>query len=67
MKSITVVYWHGTIMKAIGIEHNTQFAYSEEKRNEIIDLVLENKLQVMLYKQNDTLIIWIDNGRFRQR
>lgn len=57
----------GTAIKSIGIEHNKQFKYSKKKRNEIIDLVLENKLQVMICTINDGLLIWIDNGRFRQR
>lgn len=67
MRKITVVYWMGVAIQSMGIEHNTQFDYSEEKRNEIIDLALENRLQVMLYNSDDVLIIWIDNGRFRQR
>jgi len=67
MKSILVVYWMCTEIESIGINHNTIFAYSEEKRNEIINLVLENNLQLMIYKHEEQLIMWIDNGRFRQR
>ena len=57
----------GVMIESIGIKHNQIFQYSEEKRNEIINLVLDNNLQLMTYKQNDDLIVWIDNRRFRQR
>ncbi len=67
MKTITVAYWMGTMIKSMGIEHDTQFNYSKRKRDEIIDLALKNKLQVMLYQNGDYLLIWIDTGRFRQR
>jgi len=67
MKQIIVAYWMGVMIESIGIKHNQIFQYSEEKRNEIINLVLDNNLQLMTYKQNDDLIVWIDNRRFRQR
>ncbi len=67
MKTIIVAYWMGTKSSSMKIEHKTVFEYSLKKRNEIIKLVLENKLQVMMYKNNDQLVMWIDNGRFRQR
>ncbi len=67
MKSIIVVHWMGNKTSSIGIEHNTQFAYSLKKRNEIINLALKNKLQIMIYANNDQLVMWIDNGKFRQR
>ena len=68
MKEIIVVYWHGVMIESIGIEHNSSFEYSKEKRNEIVDLVIENKCQVMIYAPHDhQLVIWIDNGRFKQR
>jgi hypothetical protein len=67
MKQITVAYWMGTTIKDIGIEHNVTIPYSEGAKNEIIDLVLSNKLQIMMYEKDETLMIWIDNGKFRQR
>ncbi len=67
MKKIIVAYWMGTMFEKVGIEHNFTCDYSNQKRNEIVDLVLSNGLQIMMYSSNDNLIIWIDNGRFRQR
>ncbi len=67
MKYIIVAYWMGTAIKTVGIDHNQNFDYSIEKRNEIVDLILSKGLQVMMYKVKDSLCIWVDNGRFRQR
>ncbi len=69
MKQMNVGYWaYGSKMKGMDIEHNTMMDYSEEKKNEIIDKALENGYQVMLQKkENDILMIWIDDKRFRQR
>jgi len=66
MKRIIVSYWV-TEIKSLGIPRNSEFAYSSRKRNQIIDKAVNNGLQVMLYKNDQTLIILIDNGRFRQR
>jgi len=68
MKKIIVAYWHGTMFKAVGIEHLQEYDYSDEKRDEIIDLALGNNLHIMMHKSKyNELYIWIDNGRFRQR
>lgn len=68
MKKITLAYFYGNHEDKIGIPHNTTFPYSKKKRNEIIDKVLDNNLNVMLkHGANDVLIIWVDNGRFNQR
>lgn len=49
------------------IEHKTEHDYSDEKRNEIVDIILSSGYQLMMYEIDDSLLIWIDNGRFRQR
>jgi hypothetical protein len=69
MKTITVAYWYGRLEDITGIMHNQHYEYSNEKRNEIIDLVLGAGLNIMLYQvpYTKTLIIWIDDNRFRQR
>ncbi len=69
MNIITVAYWYGRLDYITGIMHNQQYEYSIEKRNEIIDLVLGAGLNIMLYQvpYTKTLIIWIDDNRFRQR
>ncbi len=67
METIVVAYWYGRMEKTVGIKHNEKFDYSDEKRNEIIDLILEKGLNIMLFQQKDTLIIWIDNKKFQQR
>ncbi len=67
MKQILVEYWMGSMIESIGIQPHTRFTYSEEKRNEIINKILNNNLQVMIYQNDDKLVIFIDNGKFRQR
>ena len=69
MKKITVAYWYSILDDVTGIKANQQYEYSVEKRNEIIDLVLNKGLNIMLYQVDDkeTLIIWIDNKKFQQR
>ncbi len=67
MKTIIVAYWTGTAIEKVGIKHKREYDYSDEKRNEIVDLILSNRLQIMMYEVVDTLLIWIDDGRFRQR
>jgi hypothetical protein len=69
MKTITVAYWYSHFEDITGIKHNQQYEYSIEKRNEIIDLVLDKGLNVMVYHvpNTKTLIIAIDNKKFQQR
>lgn len=68
MKNIIVAYWMGTAIKNIeGIEHKRTYHYSDEKRNELVDLILDTGYQIMMYEVENSLLIWIDNGRFRQR
>lgn len=65
MQFITVAHWHPNVtIKELG--HNSRFAYTEEKRNDIINMCLKNDHNVMLQKVKDGLIIWIDKGKFRQ-
>ena len=68
-KKICVFYWTPHLQDEIGIKHNTVIDYSKEKRDEIIEKVLDNNYQVMLSKphKEDILVIQIDNRRFRQR
>ena len=66
MKKIIVAYWHDRI-KELPYEHNSEFEYSLEKRNEIIDDLLSKNVSVMLRPSETQLIIWIDKGRFGQR
>ena len=66
MKTIVVAYWHGKFSE-LNYEHNSEFDYSVEKRNEIIDDLISKGFSVMLKPGKDRLIIWIDNGRFGQK
>jgi len=60
LKKIVVAQWVGGEQK--------EFDYSEEKRNELINQSLKDKLHLMMYEGNDdTLIMYIDTKRFRQR
>jgi hypothetical protein len=67
MKTIIVAYWYGILDNITGIKQNEQYEYSVEKRNEIIDLVIEKGLNVMLYQIPSILIIYIDDKKFQQR
>jgi hypothetical protein len=66
---IIVAYWVPSkyMEEQIGIDHESVYDYSKKKRDEIIDLALEKDMQVMMIKRHEVLIIYIDNGRFRQR
>lgn len=68
MKKIIVAYWHNTL-KDLDYQHNQEFDYSVEKRNEIIDDILSKNYSVMLrpLKTQNTLVIWISEYRFGQR
>ena len=66
MKRIVIGYWHSRF-KELPYEHNQEFEYSEETRNQIINTILAKNYSVMLRPSEGQLIIWIDNGRFGQR
>ena len=69
MKKIVVVYW-----KERGLipyfEHNHEFEYSVEKQSEIVNIIIERGLSAMVRPNmgtyQDTLLIYIDKGRFGQ-
>lgn len=69
MKKIIVAYWYFDLYDSTGIKHNSSFDYSEEKRNELINLFLDCGHEIMIRKVPKILVIWVDNagGRFRQR
>lgn len=69
MKKIVVAYWkeHNLIPY---FENNYEFDYSIEKRNEIIQIIVEHGYSLMIRPNigltKDTLLIYIDKGRFGQ-
>lgn len=69
MKKIVVAYWkeHNLIPC---FEHNSEFEYSIEKQSEIVQIIIERGLSVMVRPNmgtyQDTLLIYIDKGRFTQ-
>lgn len=67
MNKIIVSYWIGFNYSDINIDHNSEFDYSDKKRNEIIDVFLGHGHYVMLKQTYDTLTIYIDDRRFTQR
>jgi hypothetical protein len=78
MKKITVAYWKWNINFSDLYLHNLipyfknncTFDYSIEKQNEIVQIIIEHGFSVMLRpnlgEDKDTLIIYIDKGRFGQ-
>lgn len=71
MEKILIVYWVPSteIIRKTGIPNKTHFKYTVNKRNSLINKILGLDYQVMLVKAKDssTLIMWIDNQKFRQR
>jgi hypothetical protein len=69
MKKIIVTYWKERDLIPY-FEHNSVFDYSVEKQNEIVQIIIERGLSVMLRpnmgNDKDTLLIYIDKGRFGQ-
>ena len=67
-KNIAVVYWHGSQFDQLTIEikHNTIFKYTKDKRNELIDKIMDLGYNVMLQSMDNgnQLAIWIDKGKF---
>ena len=69
MKKIVIAYWkeHNLIPY---FEHNSVFEYSIEKQSEIVQIIIERGLSVMVRPNmgtyQDTLLIYIDRGRFGQ-
>ena len=69
MKKIIVAYWKGRDLIP-HIEHNSEYEYTIDKQNEIIQTILEHELSVMIRpnmgNNKDILLIYIDEGRFGQ-
>jgi gamma-glutamyl:cysteine ligase YbdK (ATP-grasp superfamily) len=69
MKKIVVVYWkeHDLIPY---FEHNSEFEYSVEKQSEIVQIIIERGLSAMVRPNmghdKNTLLVYIDKGRFGQ-
>lgn len=69
MKTIQVIYWKQSNL-IDSLIHNSFFDYSIEKRNEIIQTVIDHNLSLMIRPNmgldGHTLVIYIDKGRFVQ-
>lgn len=69
MKKIIVAYWkyYDLIPE---LKHNTEYDFSLEKQNEIFKTIIDNGMSMMVRPNmgtyEDTLLIYIDNGRFTQ-
>lgn len=64
---LTVGYWHLHPLPNLQYKHMESFPYSVDKRNEIIDTILNAGYSVMIRPHNIyEYIIWIDKGRFGQ-
>ena len=67
MKKILVTYWDENNLIPY-FEHNSEFEYSVAKQSEIVQIIIERGLSVMIRPNmgtyHDTLLIYIDNGRF---
>jgi len=75
MKKIIIYYWYGSKTKDFNLnyEHNQEIPYSVDKRNEIIDEILNKGYNLMIRSHNtknipsDNLIIYISQYNFGQR
>ena len=65
-KTIIVAYFHDTI-KELEYKHLQEFKYSIKKRNAIINNIISKGFSIMLKPSGERLIIFIDNGNFKQR
>lgn len=69
MKKIVIAYWkqHDLIPC---FEQGSEFEYSIEKQNEIVQTIIEHGFSAMVRPNmgvdKDTLLIYIDKGRFGQ-
>jgi len=66
MKTITVAYWHGKT-KDFEYEHNTSFEYSNEKRDQLFNEIINKGYTVMAMPNGENLIMWIGKGKLTQR
>lgn len=67
MKKIIIAYWHNTKFIDLPYDNNVEFDYSIDMCNIIIEIVLSKGYSIMLLPTIEYLIIYIDNGKFRQR
>lgn len=67
MKTITIYYFHPVDDSKLHYKHNEVRAYSIRERNKIINEILELGFNIQLINTPDSLIIFIDKGRFKQR
>lgn len=69
MKRIIVAYWKERNLIPC-FENNCEFEYSTEKQCEIVQTIIEHGLSAMVRPNigntKDTLLIYIDKGRFGQ-
>ena len=69
MKKILVSYWKERNLIPY-FEHNSEYEYSVEKQSEIVNIIIEQGLSIMVRpnigENKDTLLIYIDKGRFGQ-
>jgi len=66
MKKIIILYWV-ELNTIEGLIHKSEYEYSKEKRNEIIDQVFASGNAVMIKQSGENVIIYIDKYRFGQR
>lgn len=66
LKTIQIVYWVH-VFDTVPYDHKQIVPYSKEKRNEIVDTIMEAGLNVVLLLSEDTLVIGIDDRAFQQR
>ena len=67
MKNIQIFFWACETFKDLQYEHKQVLSYDKQVLDSIIEDCLNSGKQVMLYKNEDTLVLLVDNGRFRQR
>ena len=70
-KVIKISYFHGGKLPKLGanpeVADGAEMPYSREKRDELVDWILVSGYNVMIVRSSDTLVLLIDDGRFRQR
>jgi len=67
---IIVAYWHPATIETerkLGIKHLSEYPYSKKKFNSLVHKIIENGWNIQTNKNDKTIILYIDNKRFRQR
>ena len=69
MKKIIVVYWKEKDLIPY-FAHNSEYEYTVQTQNEIVQVIIERGFSAMVRpnmgENSDTLLIYIDKGRFGQ-